>query len=290
VIVELVAPRSPPDRIAIVIRLDIGNSRAAQVRPRARRSRVLVVAGLLLSSLASASEPSSGELTTQRRAGRVRDLAACGTRKACLKRRQAEVALTHRAGATTDSAAPTIRHSRWSADQYDDVRVWIAPSPWTRRPRVDNRYVVRDAFHAWTAAGAPVRFVFVADSARADVHVVWRRRLPDGRAGQVTRLADRRGWLRSATIELSTRNLRGGVQKSSTVGAVALHEVGHLLGLEHSDDEGDVMASWVTARTLSARDRRAMRALYDVADSDEDVLAETLVMGGDLGLAGREEQ
>jgi hypothetical protein len=135
-----------------------------------------------------------------------------------------------------------------------------------------------------------VRFVFVADSARADVHVVWRTRLPDGRAGQVTRVADRRGWLRSATIELSTRNLRGGVQKSSTVGAVALHEVGHLLGLEHSDDEGDVMAAWVTARTLSPRDRRAMRALYDVAESDEDVLAETLVLGGDLELAAREER
>jgi hypothetical protein len=273
-----------------VIRLNIGHTRTVQLRPRARRSRVLLVAGLLLASLASASEPTSGELTTQRRAGRVRDLATCGTRKACLKRQQAEVAMHDSVRAAADSAAPTIRHSRWSADQYDDVRVWIAPGERVRRFRGDTRFVVRDAFHAWTAAGAPVRFVFVADSARADVHVVWRTRLPDGRAGQVTRVADRRGWLRSATIELSTRNLRGGVQKSSTVGAVALHEVGHLLGLEHSDDEGDVMAAWVTARTLSPRDRRAMRALYDVAESDEDVLAETLVLGGDLELAAREER
>lgn len=262
-----------------MIRLSIGQSRTAPPRPRARRSRVLLVGGLLVTSLASASEPRSGELVTQRRAGRVRDLAECGTRKACLRRRQAEAVLAASGAAT---AAPTIRHSRWSADQYDDVHVWIAPGEHLRRWRRDNRYVVRDAFHAWTAAGAPVRFVFVADSARADVHVVWRTALPDGRAGQVTRVADQRGWLRAATIELSTRNARGGAQKSSTIRAVALHEVGHLLGLEHSDDEGDVMAAWVTARTLSIHDRRAMRALYDVADSDEDVLAETLVLGGDL--------
>jgi predicted Zn-dependent protease len=126
--------------------------------------------------------------------------------------------------------------------------------------------MVRDAFHIWTAAGAPVRFVFVSDSSRADVKVLWLDSLPEGRAGQVTRLADQRGWLRSAIIELSTRNIAGKAQDSTTVRAVALHEVGHLLGLEHSADERDIMAAWVTAQSLTVHDRFAMRALYDFAD------------------------
>ena len=130
--------------------------------------------------------------------------------------------------------------------------------------------MVRDAFHAWTAAGAPVRFVFVPDSARADVRVFWSDSLADGRAGQVTRYVDSRGWLRAAVIEMSTRNLAGGVQDSITVRSVALHEVGHLIGLEHSGSERDIMAPWVIAPRLSSMDRASMRALYGVPAAEGD--------------------
>ena len=167
-------------------------------------------------------------------------------------------------------ASTTHFRSRWKENQYDSVRVWIAPDADVPLSREDNRYVVRDAFHEWSDAGAPVRFVFVADSAQADVQVVWRDSLPDARAGQVTRFTDKRGWLRSATIELSTRSMSGKSQKTSTVHAVALHEVGHLLGLEHSDDDHDIMAAWVTSSGLSARDVALMRALYGVVQDFQD--------------------
>ena len=136
---------------------------------------------------------------------------------------------------------------RWSEAQFDSVRVWIAPGESVPLWQPANRTMVRDAFHAWSSAGAPVRFVFVSDSTHADVRVIWSDSLTDGRAGQVTRFTDARGWVRSALVEMSTRNLGGGAQDSMTVRAVALHEVGHLLGLEHSRDERDVMAPWVVA-------------------------------------------
>lgn len=208
-------------------------------------------------------------LFAERRDAYVRALQSCGRKKACI---MGPGAAAHVGTVTSVATHPSTTHfrSRWKENQYDYVRVWIAPGEEVPLWRSPDRYVVRDAFHDWSAAGAPVHFVFVADSGRADVHVLWRDSLPDARAGQVTRFTDNRGWLRAATIELSTRSMSGKSQKASTVRAVALHEVGHLLGLEHSGDERDIMAAWVTSSRLTGNDVSTMRALYGVAADFQD--------------------
>ncbi|PYP76859.1 MAG: hypothetical protein DMD35_17370 [Gemmatimonadetes bacterium] len=166
-----------------------------------------------------------------------------------------------------EDGTSTIR--RWPDDGLP-ITVWIAESggsPWRAAAR---RRIARDAFHAWTAAGVPERFIFVSDSSNAMVHVLWRRQLPDRRAGQVTRQTDSQGWLRSAVVELSVRNLMGAVQDTATLRAVALHEVGHVIGLEHSPDERDIMAPWVVARQISERDRATAGAIYGVGFYEDD--------------------
>jgi len=234
---------------------------------RLRRGVLWLLAALALCDVHRA--PPRPLLSEQRSALSAIGLKACRKSRACM---------AGKAGATkawADSvtyvggslAAGEPLH-RWPDDGMP-ITVWIAESggaPWRAAAR---RAIARDAFHEWTEAGVPARFVFVPDSASAMVQVMWRRQLPDRRAGQVTRTADSDGWLRSAVVELSVRNMGGAVQDTATLRAVALHEVGHLLGLEHSPNEGDIMAPWVVARQLSPRDRASAQVLYGVGDEEE---------------------
>ena len=73
-----------------------------------------------------------------------------------------------------------------------------------------------------------------------------------------------RGWIVAAGIKLARHQPDGRVLDDRSLAAIARHEVGHLLGLDHTADETSIMAPRVRVFELSEADRRTVRLVYDL--------------------------
>lgn len=135
------------------------------------------------------------------------------------------------------------------------------------------------------------------DPAEMDIIVEWQAQLDDGRIGETLVATGRSGnesTFRIARFVLATRPPASVIQKAqeeaaaaaeaageevpeelpplppdvldrlsmSTVEITAIHEMGHALGLPHSDSESDVMYPELTGARVSRRDVTTVQALY----------------------------
>lgn len=144
------------------------------------------------------------------------------------------------------------------------LRVWIAPEV-TDVVDWSPAYVdtVRSAFASWDAARVPVRIEFTTDSAAATVHVRWVDHFEkNGTVGQTQQTWDQYRWLVGGEITIATHTMSGYTLDARWIRATALHEIGHLLGLNHSTAESDIMAASAHALDLSRADVATMRLLY----------------------------
>jgi hypothetical protein len=153
---------------------------------------------------------------------------------------------------------------RWEDRDRRPVRVYLPPA------RVANFQpaflgAVRAAFQEWENAGIPVRFDLSADSADAEVRFAWRIQFDIDRTGETDLEWDRNGRLLSGLVTIATFDPNGQPLGVDDVRVVALHEIGHLIGLDHSPDSTDVMFAKATVRHLSTRDIRTALFLYDLA-------------------------
>lgn len=152
--------------------------------------------------------------------------------------------------------------ARWPDRNGNPLRVWIQSSARHEGFRETNVAVVRRAFEEWSETGVPVPFTFVLDSGIADVRVTWVDRFSETISGKTLWAHDQDWWIIDASIQLAVHHHSGEVLDSTSIRAIAMHEVGHLLGLDHTTDTTSIMAPKVRVRDLSAADRATAQLLY----------------------------
>jgi len=154
--------------------------------------------------------------------------------------------------------------ARWKERRRDPIRVWIQGSSSLRDWSPSYVNAVRNAFLAWDEVGLPARFTFVNDSSKAEVTVGWTDRFTQPISGRTRWARDERWWITDASITLAVHHHQGETLAEDAMHAMALHEIGHLLGLDHTSDVGSVMAPRVRVRELSDTDRATARLLYSL--------------------------
>ena len=154
--------------------------------------------------------------------------------------------------------------TRWPDRDMRPLRVWIGSAEGMVGWNDEYREQVRVAFDTWQNAGIPMRFTFVRDSVGADVHVTWIDRFTDPISGKTLWSRDDRWWIVDADITLALHHKDGDPLDAQQTRAIALHEIGHLLGLDHTTDPTNIMAPRVRVRDLSLADRATAQLLYSV--------------------------
>ena len=152
--------------------------------------------------------------------------------------------------------------ARWPDRAGNPLRVWVQPTARYDGFNAAAVPVVRSAFVEWSEVGIPVPFTFVLDSSMADVRVTWVDRFTESISGKTLWAHDEGWWIIDANIQLAVHHHSGEVLDTTSVRAIAMHEVGHLLGLDHTTDTTSIMAPKVRVRDLSAADRATALLLY----------------------------
>jgi hypothetical protein len=163
-------------------------------------------------------------------------------------------------------AAQDSALARWPDHASAPIRVWVQPTSTVEGWTPQFPQYGRDAFLGWEQVGLPIRFAFVNDSAAADAQLVWVHHLePAPRIGSTLRMNDRRGWVVSGFISVATHGSDGRVLGETVIRTTALHEVGHLIGLNHTTDTTSIMAAELSeSHLLSASDKATALLLYDL--------------------------
>lgn len=164
-----------------------------------------------------------------------------------------------------------LRILRWPSDT-PGLRVWV-PKPVDVSPALAEelqRAAVR-GIQVWDNHPFPLTISTRSFAEDPDITIQWVRSLGEGRLGHARmewRAEGTRVEVRILGLSLVTHEPLDPEEEISPkeIQLVSAHEMGHALGMPHSDDPRDLMYPQNTAWRPTQRDYRTMAALYRMAN------------------------
>lgn len=154
--------------------------------------------------------------------------------------------------------------ARWPDRLVNPLRVWVQNGGAVENWSEERNAIVRRAFTDWSETGLPIAFSFTFDSASADVRVTWTHHFNESISGKTLWAHNDRWWIVDASIQLAVHHRDGTTLDLDATRAIALHEVGHLIGLDHTRDTTSIMTPRVRVKDLSTADRSTAYLLYSL--------------------------
>ncbi|MBR6127686.1 matrixin family metalloprotease [bacterium] len=163
-------------------------------------------------------------------------------------------------------SAQLSQYSSLSLLENGDYNVYITPIRHPNFTKKQNRYnyLVKKAFNIWSEAlfEKNIKFHIISTPYQADIKVYWTK---SNRYAAGMQFCEENLNYRNRCFTIGIAEMDWEPYSEDEVYHIILHEIGHVFGLGHSRDEGNIMSitgEWVTE--LSENDIKVLNLVYAI--------------------------